>query len=33
MKWAGIKSMYVPSVGMVDGIIQQLIEKNYNNGG
>jgi exopolyphosphatase/guanosine-5'-triphosphate,3'-diphosphate pyrophosphatase len=29
MKWAGIKSMYVPSVGMVDGIIQTLIEKNY----
>ncbi|HEY0244685.1 MAG TPA: exopolyphosphatase [Mucilaginibacter sp.] len=33
MKWAGIKNMYVPSVGMVDGIIQQLIEKNYNNEG
>ncbi|MDB5110252.1 MAG: exopolyphosphatase [Mucilaginibacter sp.] len=30
MKWAGIKHMYVPSVGMVDGIIQTLIEKNYN---
>lgn len=30
MKWAGIKSMYVPSVGMVDGIIQTLIDKNYN---
>ncbi|MDB4926508.1 exopolyphosphatase [Mucilaginibacter sp.] len=29
MKWAGIKSMYVPSVGMVDGIIQTLIDKNY----
>jgi exopolyphosphatase/guanosine-5'-triphosphate,3'-diphosphate pyrophosphatase len=28
MKWAGIKNMYVPSVGMVDGIIQRLIEKN-----
>jgi exopolyphosphatase/guanosine-5'-triphosphate,3'-diphosphate pyrophosphatase len=28
MKWAGIKSMYVPSVGMVDGIIQTLIDKN-----
>ncbi|MEO8887604.1 MAG: exopolyphosphatase [Mucilaginibacter sp.] len=30
MKWGGIKQMYVPSVGMVDGIIQTLIEKNYN---
>ena len=29
MKWAGIKTIYVPSVGMVDGIIQRLIEKNY----
>lgn len=29
MKWAGIKSIYVPSVGMVDGIIQRLIDKNY----
>ncbi|MDB5030846.1 exopolyphosphatase [Mucilaginibacter sp.] len=29
MKWAGIKSMHVPSVGMVDGIIQTLIDKNY----
>ena len=29
MKWAGIKNMYVPSVGMVDGIIQTLIDKNY----
>jgi len=29
MKWAGIKAIYVPSVGMVDGIIQRLIEKNY----
>ena len=28
MKWADIKSIYVPSVGMVDGIIQTLIEKN-----
>ena len=28
MKWAGIKAIYVPSVGMVDGIIQRLIEKN-----
>jgi exopolyphosphatase / guanosine-5'-triphosphate,3'-diphosphate pyrophosphatase len=29
MKWANIKNMYVPSVGMVDGIIQTLIEKNF----
>lgn len=29
MKWAGIKNIYVPSVGMVDGIIQTLIEKNF----
>ena len=28
MKWANIKSIYVPSVGLVDGIIQMLIEKN-----
>ncbi len=27
-KWAGIKKAYVPSVGMVDGIIQLLMEKN-----
>ncbi|RYY37666.1 MAG: exopolyphosphatase [Sphingobacteriaceae bacterium] len=29
MKTAGIKNIYVPSVGMVDGIIQTLIEKNF----
>jgi exopolyphosphatase/guanosine-5'-triphosphate,3'-diphosphate pyrophosphatase len=29
MKWAGIKNIFVPTVGMVDGIIQTLIEKNY----
>jgi exopolyphosphatase / guanosine-5'-triphosphate,3'-diphosphate pyrophosphatase len=28
MKWGGLKQMYVPSVGMVDGIIQTLIENN-----
>lgn len=28
MKWAGIKQIFVPKVGMVDGIIQLLIEKN-----
>jgi exopolyphosphatase/guanosine-5'-triphosphate,3'-diphosphate pyrophosphatase len=29
LKSAGIKSIYVPTVGMVDGIIQTLIEKNF----
>lgn len=29
MKWADIKQIYVPRVGMVDGIIQTLIEKNF----
>ncbi|MBC7743518.1 MAG: ethanolamine ammonia-lyase reactivating factor EutA [Flavobacterium sp.] len=28
MKWAGIKQIFVPRVGLVDGIIQLLIEKN-----
>lgn len=28
MKWAGIKQMYVPRIGLVDGIIRKLIEKN-----
>jgi len=28
MKWANVKNIYVPSVGMVDGIIQTLIDKN-----
>jgi exopolyphosphatase / guanosine-5'-triphosphate,3'-diphosphate pyrophosphatase len=28
MKWAGVKQIFVPRVGMVDGIIQLLIEKN-----
>lgn len=28
MKWAGVKQIYVPRVGMVDGIIQVLINKN-----
>ena len=31
MKWADIKQIYVPRVGMVDGIIQTLIEKNFAN--
>ena len=29
MKWADLKLLYVPRVGMVDGIIQVLIEKNF----
>lgn len=28
MKWAGIKQLYVPRVGMADGIINLLIEQN-----
>lgn len=28
MKWAGIRQIYVPRVGLVDGIIEMLIEKN-----
>jgi exopolyphosphatase/guanosine-5'-triphosphate,3'-diphosphate pyrophosphatase len=28
MKWTGIKQIYVPKVGMVDGIINLLIEEN-----
>jgi exopolyphosphatase / guanosine-5'-triphosphate,3'-diphosphate pyrophosphatase len=28
MKWAGVKQMYVPRVGLVDGIIRMLIDKN-----
>lgn len=27
MKWAGVKSIYVPKAGLVDGIIQLLVEK------
>jgi len=33
LKCAGIKSIYVPTVGMVDGIIQTLIEKNFDKAG
>ncbi|SMO47646.1 Ppx/GppA phosphatase family protein [Solitalea koreensis] len=29
MRWAGIKQMFVPKVGLVDGLIHLLIEKNY----
>ena len=29
MKWASIKDIYVPNVGLVDGIIQFLIEENF----
>jgi exopolyphosphatase / guanosine-5'-triphosphate,3'-diphosphate pyrophosphatase len=28
MKWGGVKNIYVPKVGLVDGIIQLLLEKN-----
>jgi len=28
MKWASIKNIFVPKVGMVDGIIQLLIDEN-----
>lgn len=30
MKWGGVKQIYVPRVGLVDGIIQLLIDKNFN---
>ena len=29
MKWGGVKQIYVPRVGLVDGIIQLLIDKNF----
>lgn len=32
MKWAGIKQMHVPQVGMVDGLIHLLIEKHHPRG-
>jgi exopolyphosphatase/guanosine-5'-triphosphate,3'-diphosphate pyrophosphatase len=31
MKWTGIKQIYVPKVGMADGIIKLLIEENLEN--
>jgi len=33
LKWTGIKQIYVPKVGLVDGIINLLIEENLNNSG
>lgn len=33
MKWANIKNIYVPTVGLVDGTIQTLIEKNFHKAG
>ncbi len=32
MKWGSIKHIHVPKVGLVDGIIQVLIEKNFEKG-
>lgn len=29
MKWGGVKQIYVPRVGLVDGVIQLLIDKNF----
>jgi exopolyphosphatase/guanosine-5'-triphosphate,3'-diphosphate pyrophosphatase len=29
MKWGGVKQIYVPKVGLVDGVIQVLIDKNF----
>ena len=29
MKWGGVKQIFVPRVGLVDGIIQILIDKNF----
>lgn len=29
MKWGGVKQIFVPQVGLVDGIIQLLIDKNF----
>lgn len=29
MKWANVKNIYVPTIGLVDGVIQTLIEKHY----
>jgi exopolyphosphatase/guanosine-5'-triphosphate,3'-diphosphate pyrophosphatase len=32
MRWTHIRQLIVPRLGLVDGIIQQLIEKNYRKG-
>jgi exopolyphosphatase/guanosine-5'-triphosphate,3'-diphosphate pyrophosphatase len=32
MKWGGIKQIFVPRVGLVDGIIQLLIDENSKKG-
>lgn len=29
MKWASVSNIYVPKVGMVDGLVQTLIEENF----
>ncbi|HEY1009907.1 MAG: ethanolamine ammonia-lyase reactivating factor EutA [Daejeonella sp.] len=29
MKWGGVRQIYVPRVGLVDGVIQLLIDKNF----
>ena len=29
MKWGGVKQIFVPRVGMVDGLIQLMIDKNF----
>jgi exopolyphosphatase/guanosine-5'-triphosphate,3'-diphosphate pyrophosphatase len=29
MKWGGVKQIFVPRIGLVDGIIQLLIDKNF----
>jgi exopolyphosphatase / guanosine-5'-triphosphate,3'-diphosphate pyrophosphatase len=29
MKWGGVKQIYVPRVGLVDGLIQLMIDKNF----
>jgi exopolyphosphatase/guanosine-5'-triphosphate,3'-diphosphate pyrophosphatase len=29
MKWGGVKQIFVPRVGLVDGLIQLMIDKNF----
>ena len=31
MRWGGVKQIFVPRVGLVDGVIQLLIDKNFKN--